>query len=112
MFPARTRVAAWVKPFAFFKPNVWPAYAWESVIFKPARKADRSASTPFDWHIGRPHGVSSKERGPIKGQKREDFTRWLLAILRWEHDDEFFDLFPGSRRVSAEVASSGRGCHE
>lgn len=30
--PADVRVAAWVKPFAVFKPGVNPAYAWEPVI--------------------------------------------------------------------------------
>lgn len=27
--PPDARIAAWVKPFAIFKPNVNPAYAWE-----------------------------------------------------------------------------------
>jgi hypothetical protein len=105
MFPPKTRVAAWVKPFAFFKPGVWPAYAWEPVIYKPARNADRSKKTPMDWFSNLPDGVSRSERhaGDIKGQKREAFTRWLLEILRWEPCDEFADLFPGSGRVSAEV---------
>ncbi len=32
--PDSARVMAWVKPFAIFKPNVNPAYAWEPVIVK------------------------------------------------------------------------------
>src|SRR6187399_116924 len=32
------RWMAWTKPFASFKPNVFPAYAWEPVIVKAARK--------------------------------------------------------------------------
>src|SRR5689334_19267244 len=32
------RVGAWVKPFAVFKPNVNPAYAWEPVIWRGGRQ--------------------------------------------------------------------------
>ena len=35
--PDDVRIGAWVKPFAIFKPNVNPAYAWEPVIFVPAQ---------------------------------------------------------------------------
>ena len=49
MCPADTRVAAWVKPFCSFKPGVSPAYAWEPVLYKPARKAERNEPTARDW---------------------------------------------------------------
>jgi hypothetical protein len=34
------RIFAWVKPFAAFKRNVSPAYAWEPVIVKPLGKGE------------------------------------------------------------------------
>ena len=42
------RVGAWVKPFAVFKPNVNPAYAWEPVIFRGGRKMGRTDPTVRD----------------------------------------------------------------
>jgi hypothetical protein len=35
--PDKTRVGAWVKPFAAFRPNVTPSFAWEPVIFTGGR---------------------------------------------------------------------------
>lgn len=49
MCPKDVRVGAWVKPFCAFKVNVNPAYAWEPVIFKPARKRGRKQRTVRDW---------------------------------------------------------------
>lgn len=48
--PDDVRVAAWVKPFAVFKPNVNPAYAWEPVIFRGGRQPRaRTEPTVRDW---------------------------------------------------------------
>ena len=48
--PPEVRVAAWVKPFAVFKPNVNPAYAWEPVIWMGGRKKrGREDPTVRDW---------------------------------------------------------------
>lgn len=106
MCPPKVRVAAWVKPFAFFKPKVWPAYAWEPVIYKkPKRDCRRDAKTPVDWLLLNPHGVSRKQRtdgDQTKGQKPEAFTRWLIQMLDARPGDSLDDLFHGSGRVSAE----------
>lgn len=45
--PEDVRVAAWVKPFCSFKPNVNPAYAWEPVIFRGCKKRDRKEDTGY-----------------------------------------------------------------
>jgi len=86
------RVAAWVKPFASFKPNVNPAYAWEPVIFKPARvKRDRKNRTIRDW-------VSANitlQKGLV-GAKPPQFCYWLFDLLGMEVGDDFYDLFPGT----------------
>jgi len=49
MCPADVRVMAWVKPFAVFKPNVNPAYAWEPVIVRGGRRRTREQATVRDW---------------------------------------------------------------
>ena len=50
IFPKGRRLGAWTKPFASFKPNVNPAYAWEPVVFFGGRKRDRLEDTARDWH--------------------------------------------------------------
>jgi hypothetical protein len=102
--PKKTRVAAWVKPFAFMRPNIWPCYAWEPIIFfKPKRLIRRDIKTPHDWILCNPYGVSKRERekgNQIKGQKPDPFSFWLFSILDMRPGDIFDDLFPGSKRVS------------
>ena len=96
--PSDVRVAAWVKPFAIFKPGVNPAYAWEPVLFKPARsgKARTGGPTIRDW-------VSANitlKRG-LCGVKPEAFCLWLFDLLGAESGDTLDDLFPGTGAVSA-----------
>lgn len=93
--PANVRVAAWVKPFASFKPNVNPAYAWEPVIFYGARKRGRDEDTVRDWHAA----PITLQRGVV-GAKPDSFCYWLFELLGVQPDDEFTDLFPGSGAVS------------
>jgi len=90
-----TRVMAWVKPFAIYKPNVNPAYAWEPVLVKPARKWGRDRETTRDW-------VSTNitlQRGLV-GVKPDAFSYWLFEVLGMVPEDEFIDLFPGTRAVA------------
>ena len=97
LLPHGTRVAAWVKPFCVFKPNVNPAYAWEPVFFFGARKRDRSEPTVRDW-------VSANitlKKGCV-GAKPEGFSVWLFELLGLRCNDEFIDLFPGSGAVTLE----------
>lgn len=94
--PPDVRIGAWVKPFAVFKPNVNPAYAWEPVIFKGARKKTRREPTVRDW-------VSANitlKRG-LCGAKPEAFCFWLFDLLGLQPNDEFYDLFVGTGAVSA-----------
>lgn len=95
MCPDDVRVGAWVKPFCSFKPNVNPAYAWEPVIFKPARARGRDLPTVRDW-------VTSNItlRKGLVGVKPRDFCLWLFEILGMVDTDNFIDLFPGSGAVT------------
>lgn len=93
--PDDSRVMAWVKPFASFKPGVGVAYAWEPVIVKPARDRGRDKPTVRDWVAAN----ITMQRG-MPGAKPTEFCLWLFNVLGLEPGDEFHDLFPGSGAVS------------
>ena len=97
LLPDGARIGAWVKPFAAFKPNVSPAYAWEPVIFKPARKAGTGglAGPTRDWVAER----ITMQRG-LTGAKPEAVCWWAFEILGAHPDDELHDMYPGSGAVS------------
>jgi hypothetical protein len=95
MCPDNSRVAAWVKPFCSFKPNVNPAYAWEPVIFYGARKRTRTDKTVRDWV-----SANITLRTGCAGAKPPEFSWWLFDLLGMEPDDEFDDLYPGTGNVS------------
>lgn len=85
--PPAVRVAAWVKPFAVFKPNVNPAYAWEPVLFMGGRRGDRTRATVRDWHSA---NITLKKG--LVGAKPESFCLWIMDLLGYE----LHDLFPGT----------------
>ena len=94
MCPPDARVMAWVKPFASFKPNVNPAYAWEPVIVHGAPKRDRGEDTVRDWVAAN----ITLQRG-LTGAKPAEFCHWLFQVLDVQPGDEFHDLFPGTGAV-------------
>ena len=89
--PEGIRIAAWVKPFAIFKPNVNPAYAWEPIIWKPGRKRTREQPTERDWVSA---NITLKKG--LVGAKPEAFCYWLFNVLNLQPEDMFHDLFPGT----------------
>lgn len=92
MCPNDARVAAWVKPFASFKPNVNPAYAWEPVIWYGGRQhRERTEPTVRDWFSGN----ITLQRG-LTGAKSERFCLWILDLLGFKDGDEIVDLYPGT----------------
>ena len=93
--PAGVRVMAWVKPFASFKPNVNPAYAWEPVLVSPGRKRTREQETIRDWV-----SVPITLRRGLPGVKPEAFAFWLFMVLGMKPGDALHDLFPGSGAVT------------
>lgn len=95
MCPNDVRIAAWVKPFCVFKPNVNPAYAWEPVIWKSVKKRTRAQVTVRDW-VSEPITLM---RG-LAGAKPDTFCYWLFELLNIQPEDTFDDLFPGTRAVS------------
>ena len=95
MTPEDSRVCAWVKPFAVFKPNVRVAYAWEPVIIKGWRKGTREDPTVPDWWAAN----ITLQRG-THGAKPDDFSFRLFQVMGLTPEDELVDLFPGSGAVS------------
>ncbi len=93
--PDDVRVAAWVKPFCSFKPNVNPAYAWEPVIFWHPRARGRDIDTVRDWV-----SVNITLRKGLIGAKPPEFCFWLFNLLGLEPEDEFHDLYPGTGIVT------------
>lgn len=93
--PPDVRVMAWVKPFASFKANVNPAYAWEPVIVWGGRPRTREQDTVRDWMSAN----ITLQRG-VHGAKPEAFCFWLFEVLNMRPGDELDDLFPGSGAVS------------
>jgi hypothetical protein len=93
--PSYVRVAAWIKPFCSFKPNVNPAYAWEPVIWHSPKKHSRAEDTVRDWC-----SESITLQTGLVGAKPEAFCMWVFALLGPELDDTFEDRFPGTGAVS------------
>ena len=95
--PDDVRVMAWVKPFASFKPNVNPAYAWEPVIVRGGRKRTREQLTVRDWVSA----VITLRKGLV-GAKPPGFCQWLFDVFNVEEGDELIDLYPGTGIVTRE----------
>lgn len=89
--PEDARVGSWVKPFAVFKPNVNPAYAWEPVIFRGGRKGDRSRPTVRDWCSE----VITLKKG-LTGAKPPRVCEWIIELLGAQKGDTVMDVFPGT----------------
>lgn len=97
LLPKGVRIMAWCKPFAFFKPNTAPGYAWEPVIVRQARHpvVSEAPNVAFDWFMG---PVAKKDG--IPGAKSWDFCRWVFWAMGAQREDEFHDLFKGSGSVA------------
>jgi hypothetical protein len=111
--PEDCRVAAWVKPFAAFRPNVKPAYAWEPVIFRGGRPRTRKDETWHDWH-----SENITMRRGFVGCKPPGFAQWIVRLLNADvtKGDTITDLFHGSgamlgvwRPDAAQMMAQGNG---
>jgi hypothetical protein len=93
--PPDTRVLAWVKPFAVFKPGVGLAYAWEPVLLRGGRRRTRGQPTVRDW-VAEPITL----RRGLVGAKPDGFSFWLFDALGLQPGDTLDDLFPGTGAVT------------
>ncbi len=97
--PPRARVGIWIKPFAAFKVNVNPGYAWEPVICYGGRKRTREQLTLRDW-VSAPITL---KRGLV-GVKPDAFCFWVFEWLNLRAGDDLQDLYPGSGAVTRALA--------
>jgi hypothetical protein len=94
--PDDVRVAAWVKPFAIFKPNVNPGYCWEPIVFRGARaKRSRTEKTVRDFI-----SCNITLRKGLSGAKPREFCLWIFDLLGLSKSDTLDDLFPGTGIVT------------
>jgi hypothetical protein len=97
--PEGTRVAAWVKPFAAWRPNHRVQYTWEPIIFKTERsKGGRGIPSVRD-HIS--CNIAMKKG--LQGAKPDGFNDYILNLLGYEEGDEFVDLFPGTNGMQEAI---------
>ncbi len=99
MCPEDVRVMAWVKPFAAYKANVSPAYAWEPIIVSAARKADTAVPDVVARDFISANITMKKG---LHGAKPVEFCRWLFVVMGGMSGDSLDDLYPGTGIVGRE----------
>lgn len=106
LVPVKSRVAVWMKPWAFFKPGVWPGYSWEPVIIWGKITADRSAPTPRDWLLW---PMAVKPQSAHVTPKPPEFAEWVTEMILPKPAGKWFvDLYCGSGVVGS--VAEQRGC--
>lgn len=97
-YARHVRVLAWCKPIAPPFPG-HGVYGWEPVVVHwarpPANDLRDTLTVSPEQYTFRP-----KPEGYVTGAKPPAFCRWLFAWLGAQPDDEFTDMYPGSRAVS------------
>ena len=91
------RVGAWTKTWHQIRPTT-VQYAWEPVIFKPARKDNKRKPMVRDW-LDCAVAMKTGQRGA----KPDAFNDWILDLLVYEEGDGFIDLFPGSGSMAKSL---------
>ena len=90
--PSGVRVAAWVKPFAAWRPNHRVQYTWEPIIFKTSRpKGGKGIPSVRDFV-----SCNIAMKKGLQGAKPDGFNDYIIDLLGYEDGDEFVDLFPGT----------------
>jgi hypothetical protein len=101
MAPDNARVAAWVKPFASWKPSHRVQYTWEPVLFVPVRpRGSKSVPSVRDYV-----SANITIRKGTHGAKPEAFVRWIFDLLGATSDDTMDDLYPGTGIVGTMWAA-------
>ena len=96
------RIAAWTKTWHQIRPTT-VQYAWEAVVFQPARKANDRTPMVRDWLSC----AVTRQTGQ-RGAKPDAFNDWILDLLVYEPGDELLDLFPGSGGMARALERRSR----
>lgn len=100
LFPSKARVLPWVKPFAVFRPNVWPSFSWEPIVAWgkfPGRAEQLASKTPHDWLMLSPR-VPKKTNHETP--KPEGFAEWVLNVTLGPRRGSVLELFSGTCPVA------------
>lgn len=100
LFPSGWRVLVWAKPFAVFRPNVWPAYSWEPIVAWgkfPGRVEQLESKTPHDWFQCSPR-VPSKTNHETP--KPEEFAERVINLTLGPRRGPVLELFCGTSPVA------------
>jgi hypothetical protein len=108
LFPSKARVFAWTKPYAPFRPGVFPCYAWEPVVawgrFCNREEQKAAKKTPHDW-------LQLSPRVPRKGghetPKPIEFGDWILAVTLGPRRDNVLELFAGTAPIARSAERQG-----
>lgn len=98
--PEGARVAAWVKPFASWRPSYRVQYTWEPIIFKTEQSGGwRNGVPSVRDHIS--CNIAMKKG--LQGSKPDGFNDYILDLLGYKNGDEFVDLFPGTNGMQEAI---------
>ena len=93
------RTAAWVKPWASWKPTHRVQYTWEPVLFKPVRiKGHRGVASVRDYIVA---NITMKKG--THGAKPDTFNDWILDLIGYQVGDTLDDLFTGTGGMGEAV---------
>ena len=107
LFPSNARVFAWVKPFAPFRPHVWPCFAWEPVVAWGkfcGREEQLASKTPHDWLQLSPK-VPKKTNHETP--KPEAFAEWIINTTLGPRRSPVLELFAGTAMLSRVAENLG-----
>lgn len=107
LFPTNARVFPWVKPFAPFRPHVWPCYAWEPVVAWgqfPGRDEQKASKTPHDWLQLSP---KVPKKGGHETPKPDEFAEWVINLTLGPRHGDVCELFAGTAPVALAAARRG-----
>jgi hypothetical protein len=107
LFPTEARVMPWVKPYAPFRPHVWPCYAWEPLVVwgkMPGRKEQLEAKTPHDWLMLSPQ---VPKKGGHETPKPLGFAEWVINMTLGPRRGNVLELFAGTCPVASTAEKMG-----
>ncbi len=107
LFPSNHRVFPWCKPYAPFRPHVWPCYAWEPVVAWGkfcGRQEQLASRTPHDWLLLSP---KVPKKGGHETPKPAPFAEWVVNLTLGPRRGPVLELFAGTAPVARHAVDLG-----
>lgn len=107
LFPSTARQMAWTKPYAPFRPHVYPCYAWEPVVAWGkfcGREEQKASKTPHDWL-----NLSAKvlRKGGHETPKPVAFAEWIINVTLGPRRGRVLELFAGTAPIACAAEKLG-----